>query len=98
MKKEVEIIKESEEVITFLNDDQLHTVFAISVLVLMCFLFLRFRKALLKENGVHSFIKEEVKTVHKRVDNLHDKIDIITREQSEMKREIGFISGRLKSD
>ena len=103
MRNQVIQEKELTDVLNFAAHNQLETVFALSVLVLFGFLFLRFRKQMLATNGTMSHmaefrkeIKEEVKIVHERVDRANDKLDKVMRDQSKLQADVSFISGILR--
>ena len=98
-------IQEEEivDVLNFAGSHPLETVFALAILVLLAFLFLRFRKQMLVGSGamidMESFrkdIKEEVKIVHERVDRANEKLDQVMRDQTKLQADVSFISGILR--
>ena len=96
--------EELEDILSFASHNQLETVFALVVLTLFGFLFLRFRKQMLVGNGtmvnIEKFrkdIKEEIQVVHERVDKANEKLDQVMRDQSKLQADVSFISGILRA-
>ena len=86
----------AERIFGLISTDHLDSLVFCFIAAILGFLFLRFRKAMLKENGFHKSIRDELCVIHKRIDKSNSQIDRVEQVIDDIHKKIGWIEGYIK--